>query len=187
MCEWAHMHLQGLKVARAIDPQSDKGKTSSAGQGPSPLSTPDVEQGIPQLKTGKSSVRRGPAASLPTQATPPAPLPRPVSGQALAVTLRGEAKDEGGGQDIPEASSAIGASPWRRVVDHVQMIIGAPTVLSSSPSLSLPGLLGSECSEEPGKSPSLLAEASRKKVEARGRREYPKQLRRAGDGSSWSR
>lgn len=108
MCEWAHMHLQGLKVARAIDPQSDKGKTSSAGQGPSPLSTPDVEQGIPQLKTGKSSVRRGPAASLPTQATPPAPLPRPVSGQALAVTLRGEAKDEGGGQDIPEASSAIG-------------------------------------------------------------------------------
>lgn len=52
------MHLQGLKVARAIDPQSDKGKTSSAGQGPSPLSTPDVEQGIDQKHNGLGRVSR---------------------------------------------------------------------------------------------------------------------------------
>lgn len=43
-----------------------------------------------------------------TSARPPSPLLQPVSGQALSVTLSGEAKNEGGGQDIPGASSAMG-------------------------------------------------------------------------------
>lgn len=73
------------------------------------------------------------------------------------MTLSGEAKNEGGGQDIPGAFSAMGGVSMEMSQRTVsRWLSGIPESSVPLPSLSQPGLLGSECSEEAWPKPTTL-------------------------------
>lgn len=99
-----HAHLRA-QSGSSSNPYSDKGKILSTGRGHSPLSTPDSLQ----LKATSTRKELPLTSSLPPGLRPGhlLPPPQPISGQALAVTLSREVKDEGGGRDVPGASLAM--------------------------------------------------------------------------------
>lgn len=91
-------------------------------------------------------------------------LLQPISGQALAVTLSREAKDEGGGQDIPGASLVMGGiSVETRGGPYPDDYQGSQTSLSPHPASPSHAFLALRAVRKPGKGPPLVTKVSRKR------------------------